>query len=324
MVQAVRLRAALCRLRKAIPAGATTTDYKVTNDAFACESDLKGFFTSRDGVYTCPIVSKDWFLFFAAFVGDGPGGDYDGSSPESGDGGAVWRKCYMSIQWGAADAGLRAAVQRQLRRWRRATDRGKNMDALDETEQWLYQTGVVITEWLDSVVAKAKRVDDLYTSCIHVMVYGYNKKNYKGGLHVDARLRAVARYRLKRLIVPAADCNDRDLLFVAANGRMGRGRYKNFFSFKRHWTRIVGVARGAVLMDAVGAGALPLLPAGFADLSGDGDHLSAEEVRFLHAAFATTNASGGRGLEAGDMAVSIVFSGHPKKRRRGDEGMRLL
>ena len=118
-------------------------------------------------------------------------------------------------------------------------------------------------------------------------------------------------------------CNDRDLLFVAANGHMGRGRAKGFFNFKRGWTRIVGVARGAVLMDAIGAGALPLLPAGCADLSGDGKHLSAEEVRFLHAAFATVNASGGRGLEAGKIAVSIVFSGHPK-RRRGDEGMRLI
>ena len=324
MVQAFKaIRLALNRLRPAIPGGGKNTDYNVTNDAFACDARLKGFFTSRAGVYECPIVSKDFWLFFAFFVGCEPGGPYDGPSPDSASGGAVWREGYVSVQWGAADGGLRADVERQMRRWRRATDRGKNMDELDETEQWLYKTGTVVTEWLDTVVATSKRVDDLSPSCIHFMIYGYDGTNFKGGLHVDSRLRAVARARVKRLIVPAADCNDRDLLFVAANGHMGRGRFKGFFSFKRRWTRIVGVARGAVLMDAVGAGALPLLPAGCADLSGDGNHLSAEEVRFLHAAFATVNASGGRGLEAGKIAVSIVFSGHPK-RRRGDEGMRLI
>ena len=81
------------------------------------------------------------------------------------------------------------------------------------------------------------------------------------------------------------------------------------FSFAWTHVRVVGVAFGAIVMNAVGCGALEYLPAGKLDLSGSGDDANADAVHALHGAHIT---GPGPASERGtsELSVTVVMTGH--------------
>ena len=71
----------------------------------------------------------------------------------------------------------------------------------------------------------------------------------------------------------------------------------------------MGVAFGAIVMNSVGCGALELLPAGEADLSGSGDDANADAVRALHGAHIVGPGSAReRGISK--LSATVVMTGH--------------
>ena len=132
------------------------------------------------------------------------------------------------------------------------------------------------------------------------------------------RLKADEPDDVGRVLLPAADCYGRPLLFIAANGSPNDNG--TWFNFSWNYVRVVGVAFGAIFMNARGCGAMPLLPPRTLDLSAAAKHTKALEVRMLHGAF-VVGKSRRRGTK--DVAVTVVLSGHTKSSEpspRPDEG----
>ena len=129
---------------------------------------------------------------------------------------------------------------------------------------------------------------------------GYIAKSH----HADIRLKDAT----TRFLAPCAG-SSKSLLFFVANGYEDSGR----FYYDKLKTRAIGVATGALLMDQVGSGASPFLPAGSIDLETGEASATALEVRWIHAAFAA-GAYGARA--AWELDATVAVSGHPKKRKR--------
>ena len=281
--------------------GTNHVNYDVTTDAFGTtlvkEHDL---IKQRNEYERCPLTAKEINKLFRYFVNKGD--KYDST-------GALWRKT-LSIQLGAGiDGGLRGDIGRQLKQWLDATDRGKIPDAISRKERKICSLGEPFFLWLQRVQAQAIQIDGLHISHIHVQIYGWDEKPFTGTCHADLRLWANEPDDVGRILLPAADCYDRPLLFIAANGRLnGNG---SLFKFLWDQARIVGVAFGALKMNAVGCGALPLLPAHNADLSSQANHSAARAVHLLHGAFMV---GPGSAVERGtdEIAATVVLSGHTK------------
>ena len=155
--------------------------------------------------------------------------------------------------------------------WKKATKDFTDFGALPKAELEIAYLANLFFIWVEEVRAEILEVDKLKVSNIHIQFYGWEDgaEPFTGTMHADLRLEAVMPGDLARVLLPAADCYDRPLLFVIANGVLRQGG--SVFSFAWTHARVVGVAFGAIVMNAVGCGALELLPAGEADLSGSGD-----------------------------------------------------
>jgi len=280
-------------------------DYNVTRSAF--DQDLvrdTGYIKQRHGYKKCPLKAKQIETLFCYFA-VAPGGPFDGS-------GALWRNT-LTISLGKnVDGGLLDTIEKQLAEWNEATDGFKNKHAITASERTIYKLGQKFMKWLNLVQEQAKRIDDLHTSHIHIQIYGWKKEQFIGKCHADLRLKANEPDEVGRVLLPAADCYKRPLLFIAANGHRTNG--DTWFHFTWDYVRVVGVATGALFMNARGCGAMTLLPRRTLDLSAAADHAKAEEVRMLHGAFVVGKSKRTRGTKK--VAVTVVLSGHTK---RGDE-----
>ena len=286
------------------PRSKTHWDYDINQRAFdqnlLRETD---YIKQRRGYTKCPLKAREIDTFFRWFV-VAPGGPFNGT-------GALWRKT-LSIELGAnVDGGLRETIADQLADWKKKTKSWKGRYAITKSERTVFKLGVKFMNWLDLVQAQAKRIDGLHTSHIHIQIYGWNKKTFVGRCHADMRLKADEPDDVGRVLLPAADCYGRPLLFIAANGSPNDNG--TWFNFSWNYVRVVGVAFGAIFMNARGCGAMPLLPPRTLDLSAAANHEKALEVRMLHGAF-VVGKSRRRGTK--EVAVTVVLSGHTK---RGDE-----
>ena len=307
------LLATLCGLVKNLPVvgrrgGTNHIEYDIQHKAFESPlfDALPDLAQCRDDEYTrCPLKAEHLKQLFLYFV-KGPGGPFDGIG---GVGGALWRKVW-SIQLGAkVDCGLYKAMDEKLGEWKKATNDFHNCEALPEAELEIACLANLFFIWVEEVRAEILEVDKLKVSDIHIQFYGWEDgaEPYTGTLHADLRLEAVMPGDLARVLLPAADCYDRPLLFVIANGVLRQGR--SVFSFAWTHARVVGVAFGALVMNAVGCGALELLPAGKADLSGSGDDANADAVHALHGAHMV---GPGTARERGTskLSATVVMTGH--------------
>ena len=307
------LLATLCGLVKNLPfvgrrGGTNHIEYDIQYKAFESPlfDVLPDLAQCRDDDYTrCPLKAEQLQKLFLYFV-KGPGGPFDGIG---GVGGALWRSVW-SIQLGAnVDCGLYKAMDEKLGEWKKATNDFHNCGALPKAELEIACLANLFFIWVEEVRAEILEVDKLKVSDIHIQFYGWEDgaEPYTGTMHADLRLVAVMPGDLARVLLPAADCYDRPLLFVIANGVLRQGR--SVFSFAWTHARVVGVAFGALVMNAVGCGALELLPAGKADLSGSGDDANADAVHALHGAHmvgpGTARERGTRKLSA-----TVVMTGH--------------
>ena len=303
----------LCGLVKNLPfvgrrGGTNHIEYDIQYKAFESPlfDVLPDLAQCRDDEYTrCPLEAEHLQKLFLYFV-KGPGGPFDGIG---GVGGALWRSVW-SIQLGAnVDCGLYKAMDEKLGEWKKATNDFHNCGALPKAELEIACLANLFFIWVEEVRAEILEVDKLKVSDIHIQFYGWEDgaEPYTGTMHADLRLVAVMPGDLARVLLPAADCYDRPLLFVIANGVLRQGR--SVFSFAWTHARVVGVAFGALVMNAVGCGALELLPAGKADLSGSGDDANADAVHALHGAHmvgpGTARERGTRKLSA-----TVVMTGH--------------
>lgn len=305
------LLATLYALAKNLPfvgrrRGTNHVEYDITRDAFKTEflDELPDLVECRDDDYTrCPLKAAQIQRLFLHFVG-GPGGAFDGNG---GVGGALWRRVH-SIQLGAnVDCGLYKTIDEKLGEWKEATNNFHNCAALPRPELEIALLAESFLKWVKTVRAEILAVDKLKVSAIHIQFYAWNEVHYTGTMHADLRLEAELPNDLKRVLLPAADCYGRPLLFILANGVLRQGG--SVFSFAWTHVRVVGVAFGAIVMNAVGCGALEYLPAGKLDLSGSGDDANADAVHALHGAHIT---GPGPASERGtsELSVTVVMTGH--------------
>ena len=263
---------------------------------------LRGHMWTRNGYAECPCQPEELWAFFSHFVGTGPGQKKFDCKEGQSEGGADWAKNRVGISLGGepgADAGLKDHIRKQMKHWK-TLDLQKQ---LGETEQGLLEIGGRFFKWVEQVIAEARQGGDVATTRYHIMIYNYEKeKSYIGQPHCDVRLKATHATGLMRLLLPVGNCLDRPLLFTVQNGQDDR------FGFRAPWSRVIGVVRGVVLMDAIGAGALDFVPAGKFDLEKGERDAAAGPIRFMHAPFAT-GAWGARGTGHDRMAATVVLSG---------------
>ena len=307
------LLATLCGVVKNLPyvgrrRGTNHVEYNIRRKAFESPlyDELPDLAQQRDDEYTpCPLEAEHLQQLFLYFV-KGPGGPFDGIG---GVGGALWRKVW-SIQLGAkVDCGLYKAMDEKLGEWKKATKDFTDFGALPKPELEIAYLANLFFRWVKDVRAEILAVDKLKVSNIHIQFYGWEDEAepYTGTLHADLRLEAVMPGDLARVLLPAADCYDRPLLFVIANGVLRQGG--SVFSFAWTHARVVGVAFGAIVMNAVGCGALELVPAGKADLSGSGDDANADAVHALHGAHMVGPGSA-RERGTSKLSATVVMTGH--------------
>ena len=296
------LRRALLSLPFLRPRGSTNCDWNVQHSVFDLP-ELSGHIFQRNGYDVCPLDTYELWDFLTFFTGDKPGGPFD--APEGRVEGVNWGANKVAINLGGgheADRGLKDHIDDQMEVWRIASSRGE----LHGDQEDLYWLGVDLKRWYMEVMRQARDNGDLRTQRIHFNFYNYEERpTYIGDVHLDVRLKAEVAEDLWRLILPLGNSHDRPLLFLVMNCEVVRGKLR----FDNGDARIGGIARGGVLFDSVGGGALELVPAGRCDLGRGGDHANAKHIRFAHGALAT-GPPGERGIQDGRMVVTAVFTGH--------------
>lgn len=278
--------------------------WNTRKSVFQLPAALQGHIFQRNSYRACPLDEEEAWTFLTFFTGTKPGGRFDAKQNEA-EGGAIWRKNTLVVNLGGgggADKGLKDYIYRQMEAWGDAEECGE----LAEPYLTLYWLGTYFVEWWEEVIAQAKANGDVRSQRLHFNFYNYKRlPKFIGDVHLDVRLKAEVAEDLWRLILPLGNSHDRPLLFLVMNCEVVRGKLR----FDNGDARIGGIARGGVLFDSVGGGALELVPAGRCDLGRGGDHANAKHIRFAHGALAT-GPPGERGIQDGRMVVTAVFTGH--------------